>query len=1845
MKWLMVPLSLTVFAGTSARMAAQTATIASAAPVAAITATTPVTAGTAGLTATVPEQTGCTYAWTITNATGVSGAATRAFSYTAGTAGTMVLKCTVKNPAGVSTLGSKTVSVAPVPHATITAASPVTAGKTGLVASVPGQTGCTYAWTLTGGTITAGKGTRAITYTAGPTGTATLRCTVKNTAGASDSQAKAVTIIAAPVAAITAMNPVTTGITGLVASVPIQDGSTYKWTLTGAAITAGAGTSVITYRAGAAGSATLACTVKNAAGATITGTKTLTIVPVPPMTHALGINLPGPTYWDHLHWMVDMMANADFRKSGPWSGAELDANGWPTEDFRIILSEGNEPAGDYSISFQGKAASITLDSGGMGLLVGNHYEEANNTTSVRLRMTSPMSGLTSLIVTGTQRTKGSATGTGIIGFRIIRPGYPIDGSIIFTNEFLAALRKFKVIRSMDYMATNQNPTQEWADRSLMAWAGFGGGSGAHAGDPQYIEYEGGWYPRGAPWERFIQMANAANVDVWINVPCMASDDYITKLANLIRYGSDGVNPYTSVTANPVYAPLNGNLKVYLEYGNEIWNFSGGFMNYPWVQALAKNIHDNEPSHPINYDGRLAGDNQWYTLSMERYVAYRSSVISEKFREVFGDGAMMSRIRPVFTYQVGGGIKDGLEWAAGYYQTTVPARAVNEIWYGAGGAAYYDSNATPDSTVPAVMSAYFAGLPNDQFTLNTARDSAWAKAYGLKLVAYEGGPGPGGTSTGGTSASERVTAAYNADPRMKDGMLRAQKVWDSYDADLLVYYTLPGDGPWGFGNETSTVSPINTVKLKAISAINAAPKGPITTAATRVPGAVLLGPENPAVIVSGGGWSGPGCYALKEPSQGAGSLLFPIQAAIAGKYNLVVMGAGNTATAKLDLFLNGQLLHTSIALPSGAMAPATPVLATLLAGLSYIRLVSSADSPVAAYVYSLIVTPVDGNIPKPLRPPVPTGLVASSTESTTAHLAWTAVGTASYYKIFRGISAAVKEYGYSTTPSFSDQKLTPGTLYYYAVQAVNAAGASLSSALAQVRPLSSPVNVTLTPSGTNALIAAWTAVPGASGYIVKYATEKGNSRNGIPAGTTALTHTIGGLVTGKRYYVCIEAKDAVGGGATIYSDEVSAIAGGGSVPPTPNIPPPSGTAVVGNNLSHPSYWDGLHWLVDMVRGGGDFRRLDWTTAQMNPVDGWPVEDFLLIFSGEPEPTGTYKLSFKGKASISVATSHGTVSLDKTTYNAGTNTTTADVVITEAINGVSWLTFHSTQRTASSAVGSGLTDMRLIRPGYPVDGSVVFTNEFITAAQKFHVLRTMDFGDTNGNPVREWSERDLIKWPGFVGAGGHPERSPHAILYNGQYFLRGGPWELMIQMANAAGVDLWINVPCRASDDYMTKLAQLLRYGSNGIEPYTSVQANPVYPPLDVNRKIYLEYGNEIWNSAAGFMCSEWVSEFSESARLSSYSDINYDGMASTDSWLAKVRYTASRSAALSFAFRKVFGDAAMMTRVRPVLTSWAGDGGGTLSGGLRWAEGYFAPDYQPSNIWFGAGGAAYEDSTTEPSSTDPDVMSAYFAGLPSADFTHRIAIDSLWTRLFGLKLIAYEGGPGIGGTATGGIGSNATLSEFYSADPRMKDRMIAAHEIWDSYGGDLLAYYTLGGVGPWGFGNSTALTSPTDTMKLQAIDAIRTLTTTAVADPGITIAETGTTQVSTVTSNPLVLVSGAYWYGSGGSYSLRNTAGAGSAYNTGSLAFTVRTLSAGDYDISLTTIAPSATLSLRVNNQTTDKYGAPARFTLSTSQNSQAVSAPIRMTLPAGLNSIRLQVIEPAAQNATLFSVNITPVGP
>jgi len=92
---------------------------------------------------------------------------------------------TVTGPDGTTpAVGGCTVKVAPAPQVPVITgpAGSLLEGQTGCTASVPVQAGMTFAWTISGGTITGGNSTPQVTFTAGAAGTLQLACTATNAA-------------------------------------------------------------------------------------------------------------------------------------------------------------------------------------------------------------------------------------------------------------------------------------------------------------------------------------------------------------------------------------------------------------------------------------------------------------------------------------------------------------------------------------------------------------------------------------------------------------------------------------------------------------------------------------------------------------------------------------------------------------------------------------------------------------------------------------------------------------------------------------------------------------------------------------------------------------------------------------------------------------------------------------------------------------------------------------------------------------------------------------------------------------------------------------------------------------------------------------------------------------------------------------------------------------------------------------------------------------------------------------------------------------------------------------------------------------------------------------------------------------------------------------------------------------------------------------------------------------------------------------------------------------------------------------------------------------------------------
>lgn len=600
----------------------------------------------------------------------------------------------------------------------------------------------------------------------------------------------------------------------------------------------------------------------------------------------VGMGIGGLSYYDRSFAMADVGRQAQLRGLD-WSyEVAADANGNPGKDFQLIYSSTKIAAGTYKLVFNGRA---TVTAGGAGSVLNANYDVASNTTKADVVLSSDASGNVWLVFKDTLRTMASSKGDGVTGIRLWRPGYATDGSILFTSEFLTAMRKFKVIRGMDFVSANTNPQRSWSERTKPNYFGFTGDNGQS-------------------WELLVALANAADRDVWLNIPVRADDDYIRKLAQLVRYGSDGNMPYETVQANPVFAPLKPGLRVYVEYGNEVWNSGPGFKGFGWALALA-NAQRLDVAHPIAFDGPQSDQ----YMALRRWIAYRSSIISLVFRDVFGGSAMGGVVRPILASQSGNAnsfLSTGLVWAQAFYGQVRTSGALNaqirkpsDIWYGGGGAAYYDAAIYPADTSSSTLDAYFSSLPTSTFASVSAIDSIWTHGYGLKYVAYEGGPSPGGNALGGTTVGG-IAPVFNNDSRMKDRMVLAQDIWDQAGGDEMVFYVYSGPAPWSFSNDLSqqTASDTDSVKLQAIDSINAK-VAPSVTLGKLVPATIYLKDPSSQTIGANAavGVSNGSVYRLRPGSNEY--ILVPLRTTSAGSYQISLNIVGKVA-GSVGAYFNG-----------------------------------------------------------------------------------------------------------------------------------------------------------------------------------------------------------------------------------------------------------------------------------------------------------------------------------------------------------------------------------------------------------------------------------------------------------------------------------------------------------------------------------------------------------------------------------------------------------------------------------------------------------------------------------------------------------------------------------------------------------------------------------------------------------------------------------------------------------------------------------------------------------------------------------------------------------------------------
>ncbi len=453
--------------------------------------------------------------------------------------------------------------------------------------------------------------------------------------------------------------------------------------------------------------------------------------------------------------------------------------------------------------------------------------------------------------------------------------------------------------------------------------------------------------------------------------------------------------------------------------------------------------------------------------------------------------------------------------------------------------------------------------------------------------------------------------------------------------------------------------------------------------------------------------------------------------------------------------------------------------------------------------------------------------------------------------------------------------------------------------------------------------------------------------------------------------------------------------------------------VGMNLGSFSDYNPDVFFADAIKSSRTFYKT--TTVDLNADDankdanGWPTEDFkCAVFSGlkTGETHGTYKLYFNGQATLS-----GTgVTITGKTWDAAKNLTTANVQAVLGTVDFININFTSTKKLSTSAVGTGVTNIKLMRPDAPgsataYDTTVVWNPQFLAAIAPFTTLRTLGTTLTNGGQTdTDWDAATVRPWS-------YATQNP-----SGSLTKKGKtPWEGVLQLANAANKDLWINIPHMATDAYIMNLLKLFKYGSDGNgNPYSSIQANPVVAPLKPTLKLYLEYSNEIWNTAAPY--APQTNYAKAQGALSPYCLFDNPDMTSVQSQVTVgYRYKAQRTVEFSVMARTVFGDAEMMTRIRPVLCWQQGYlyySARTISfidrifNKLDTRSPYTGAPHPVSYYIYGGGGTGYWSAENLLTITEATMWTS--DTFDPTTYYNLVRNDAAVTSSYGIKYLNYEG---------------------------------------------------------------------------------------------------------------------------------------------------------------------------------------------------------------------------------------------
>jgi hypothetical protein len=431
------------------------------------------------------------------------------------------------------------------------------------------------------------------------------------------------------------------------------------------------------------------------------------------------------------------------------AAAQLDTNGYPVAgasgtsqtDIGFVLTTGT-----YNISYVGTG---TLAVSGIGQL-GGAWQSVDGEQRNTVQITgTPGSFGNFLTLTIT-----NAAGQTVQSIHLLYPGFAYDTSVTFLPQFIQLLAPFRAMRFMDWESTNNSKLANFADRP----------NAAHFGLSTF----------GEPYEHIAELVNETGKDCWINIPELATTDFIQQFATFMAQNLD----FSRIDAARKAAGFTTPFQLIVENSNETWN--QGFSAYATFLAAAN-------MNTTRYTGTYTGSYgpSWMTSSSDlmkvgQYEADRLVQIGNAFRTAFG--ANSGVVAPVLSgWALGPGYSDdGLQFIQTNYGT--PKQYVTYVAQ----APYFD---TPDDTSTGALGTLFTALDTDITGMDaTYKQFAMLGAqYGIGIAGYEGGQ----SLTGTTNQSFKHLAQH--DERMYEAYESYLGLWkQDFGPSLFMHYSLAGD---------------------------------------------------------------------------------------------------------------------------------------------------------------------------------------------------------------------------------------------------------------------------------------------------------------------------------------------------------------------------------------------------------------------------------------------------------------------------------------------------------------------------------------------------------------------------------------------------------------------------------------------------------------------------------------------------------------------------------------------------------------------------------------------------------------------------------------------------------------------------------------------------------------------------------------------------------------------------------------------------------------------------------------------------------------------------------------------